>query len=303
MARTLTLESWSSSRPMATAVCDALWGSMPIITFMTASLVVLETTGALLLADCSVLDPLLSHSVAKSERETLRTKASRLTPTAGTFESDPAGTSKRYESTAAPAASLKQAPWGQAILMAGHSLSAIPPVRHDGAMPPFLDVYARVERRDPAILDSFLGEFMYGWEDDDRWLDEEPVNQAFERAFGDSTTSFARYGRSSTSGIASVIVAFGRDGSMILGVSIEGEDEAEADARAPDLIDALNGESGCLNGYGRLGGASTIGPDRVGSGAGDSGRATRCNPPVSDDTERVRGCPHAPGVGAACGTL
>jgi hypothetical protein len=31
------------------------------------------TTGVLLLADWSVLDPLLSHSVAKPEREALRT--------------------------------------------------------------------------------------------------------------------------------------------------------------------------------------------------------------------------------------
>ncbi len=51
VARTLTIAIWSSSRPMATAVCDALCGSIPIITFISASLVV-GTTGALLLADC-----------------------------------------------------------------------------------------------------------------------------------------------------------------------------------------------------------------------------------------------------------
>ena len=33
-----------------------------------------------------MLDPLLSHSVAKSEREALRAKSSQLTPAAGTFE-------------------------------------------------------------------------------------------------------------------------------------------------------------------------------------------------------------------------
>ena len=70
---------------MATAVCDALWGSIPIITFMTTSLVVVNHGGT---PACGlfVLDPLLSHSVAKPERETLRTKANRLTPAAGTFE-------------------------------------------------------------------------------------------------------------------------------------------------------------------------------------------------------------------------
>ena len=53
VARTLTLESSSSASSMATAVCDALCGSTPITTFMTASLVVMEPRRALLLADCS----------------------------------------------------------------------------------------------------------------------------------------------------------------------------------------------------------------------------------------------------------
>src|ERR1700684_754041 len=53
VARTLTLESWSSAPSSATAVCDALCGSRPIITFMTTSLWWLDTTGALLLVDSS----------------------------------------------------------------------------------------------------------------------------------------------------------------------------------------------------------------------------------------------------------
>ena len=42
------------------------------------------TTGALLLCGRLVLDPLLSHSVAKSVREALRSKANRPEPVAGT---------------------------------------------------------------------------------------------------------------------------------------------------------------------------------------------------------------------------
>src|ERR1700680_1773873 len=81
---------------MATAVCDALWGSIPIITFMTTSFVVVGHHGGTPAYRLFVLDPLLSHSVAKPVREALRSKANQLTPAAGTSRATPARTSERY---------------------------------------------------------------------------------------------------------------------------------------------------------------------------------------------------------------
>jgi len=40
VARTLISANWRSSQPMATAVRDALWGSIPMMTFMSSSFVV-----------------------------------------------------------------------------------------------------------------------------------------------------------------------------------------------------------------------------------------------------------------------
>ena len=76
---------------MATAVCDALWGSTPITTFMTASLVVCEPRGHSCLR-MFVLDPLLSHSVG----EALAGRSSQESHPAQAggrhYESDPART-------------------------------------------------------------------------------------------------------------------------------------------------------------------------------------------------------------------
>ena len=84
-------------------------------------LVSLETTGGTPACGRLVLDPLLSHSVAKPWREALRTNANRLTPAAGTLRAIPPGTSKRYGSTAGPAPSLKQGTLGQGIHGDGRS--------------------------------------------------------------------------------------------------------------------------------------------------------------------------------------
>ena len=63
---------------MATAVCDALWGSIPIITLHDCLLGRVGNHGGTPACRLFVLDPLLSHTVAKPERELFDMKASRL---------------------------------------------------------------------------------------------------------------------------------------------------------------------------------------------------------------------------------
>ena len=63
-----------------------------------------------------VLDPLLSHSMAKPWREALRTKATQQIAGGRHYTSDPTRTSKRYGSGAVSAPSLKQALLGQVSL-------------------------------------------------------------------------------------------------------------------------------------------------------------------------------------------
>jgi hypothetical protein len=106
-------------------------------------------------------------------------------------------------------------------------------------MPPNVDIYARVEHRDERVLRAFLDSFLDGWQDDGAWLDAEPVGEALDRAFSEPESTFARYGRSSSDRVPQVIVAFGRDGSMVLGLTIDGEDEAAAIDTAEVLIDQL----------------------------------------------------------------
>ena len=127
---------------------------------------------------------------------------------------------------------------------------------------------------------GFLGDFMDTWQEDDQWMDEEPVSLAFDRAFGDLSSSFARYGRPSAAGLDGVIVAFGRDESMVLGLSIDGEAETKAVVRALELIDVLTKKLRGVTGHGSLGGASTTGPDGLESRCFDSRKPTCRHSPI-----------------------
>ena len=90
VARTLTLESSSSASSIATAVCDALCGSMPIITFMTSSLSWLEPRGHSCLRTLrarSSFEPLRGEAQAgHSSHESQPTR-----PAAGTLRATPPG--------------------------------------------------------------------------------------------------------------------------------------------------------------------------------------------------------------------
>ena len=111
-------------------------------------------------------------------------------------------------------------------------------------MPPYVDVYARVEQRDELVLRQFLDEYASDWGEPGTWLDDEPLGDALHRAFSDPKASFARYGRAEASALSHVIIAFGTDGSMILGLSIDGADEKGAVQEAEGLIDRLKSEVG-----------------------------------------------------------
>jgi hypothetical protein len=105
--------------------------------------------------------------------------------------------------------------------------------------PPDVDVYARVEHRDLATIEEFLGQYMTNWREDAAWYDTEPVAEAIARACAEPASSFARYGRSTTPSINSVIMAFGRDGSTVLGLSVHGESNPLVDSQARALLDEL----------------------------------------------------------------
>ena len=121
--------------------------------------------------------------------------------------------------------------------------------------PPDIDVYARVEERNPAVVESFLEQYMVNWRQDAAWLDDEPVARAFARAYGDPGSSFVRYRRPTALGISSVAVAFGRDGSTVLGLSVHGEANPVAENQANGLLDELLRDFPVSQGGG-VGGAS-----------------------------------------------
>ncbi|MCP4965810.1 MAG: hypothetical protein GY926_11290 [bacterium] len=115
--------------------------------------------------------------------------------------------------------------------------------------PPDIDVYIRLEGRDRAVIESFLDTYITSWRSDETWHDAEPVTDAFARAYADATCSFARYGEPTSPDISGVIIAFGRDGSTVLGLSIHGEFNPFAEERAMGLLDDL------MNSYGGSEGA------------------------------------------------
>src|ERR1700722_6127578 len=94
---------------MATAVCDALWGSIPIITFMTTSLVVVGHHGGTPAYRLFVLDPLLSHSVGEARAGGSSIESQPVHTGGRHFMSYPARTSERYGLTTTSAYILKQA--------------------------------------------------------------------------------------------------------------------------------------------------------------------------------------------------
>src|ERR1019366_5555261 len=94
---------------MATAVCDALWGSIPIITFMTTSLVVVGHHGGTPACRLFVLDPLLSHSVGEARAGGASYESQSVHTDGRHFVSYPARTSERYGLTTTSADILKQA--------------------------------------------------------------------------------------------------------------------------------------------------------------------------------------------------
>ena len=92
----------------------------PMITVMnTSESLVLGTAEGTPTFSSVVHVPLSSHTAARPSRDALRSKANQQTNASGRhFVSDPAGTSRRYGSTATPAQSLKQALRGRSAVRA-----------------------------------------------------------------------------------------------------------------------------------------------------------------------------------------
>src|SRR2546423_9978136 len=101
---------------------------------------------------------------------------------------------------------------------------------HHVAVPPDIDVYVQLPHRKEQVLCSFLDEYMPDWRTADRWLDAEPPEAAMARALTGPTEEFARYGRVDTPGVDFVIIAFPADGSLVLGFSVDAEDEEQGEA-------------------------------------------------------------------------
>lgn len=101
-------------------------------------------------------------------------------------------------------------------------------------------MYVQLPERDEEVLSAFLDEHMPQWRRADRWLDAEPPEEAIARGLRGATEEFARYGRAeSLPGVDLVVVAFPADGSLVLGLCVDGEDEERGTALAGTLLDQL----------------------------------------------------------------
>lgn len=110
---------------------------------------------------------------------------------------------------------------------------------HHVALPPDIDVYVQLKRNE-AVLVAFLHEYMPDWRRADLWLDDEPPEEAIARGLRGVTEGFARYGRADTlPGVDLVVVAFPADGSLVLGLAVDGEEEERGKALAGTLLDRL----------------------------------------------------------------
>jgi hypothetical protein len=94
---------------------------------------------------------------------------------------------------------------------------------HHVALPPDIDVYVQLPERDERVLVGFLDEYMPDWRTADRWLEAKPPQDAIARGLEGSTEEFALYGRVDTMpGVDFAVVAFPADGSLVLGLSVDG---------------------------------------------------------------------------------
>jgi hypothetical protein len=110
-------------------------------------------------------------------------------------------------------------------------------------LPPDIDVYVQLPERDERVLVGFLDEYMPDWRTADRWLEAKPPQDAIARGLEGSTEEFALYGRVDTMpGVDFAVVAFPADGSLVLGLSVDGEDEERGKALAESLLERLFGQ-------------------------------------------------------------
>ena len=109
-------------------------------------------------------------------------------------------------------------------------------------MPPCLDIYVRLPKRSRRVFEQFLNGRVRDALSAEAWAAEGSTANLIDQPLdgvGSSTTLYSR--RSHTIGeIYRAIVAFGTDGSMVLGVSLDDEqDDPGVTARAITMLDEL----------------------------------------------------------------